>query len=109
MAPGTEVEYTYDVTNTGNTALAITDLSDLIKGTDTVACDLSEAQPDEDAGDDGILSPDETWTFHCSTKLEVTTNNEACVSAVVTVQSTPAPDHRTAVGPGSLVLRREHR
>ena len=60
-------------------------------GTDGVACDLSEAQPDEDAGDDGILSPDETWTFHCSTKLEVTTNNKACVSAEVAAPATLAP------------------
>ena len=32
VAPGTEVEYTYDVTNTGNTDLEITDLADLING-----------------------------------------------------------------------------
>jgi len=89
VAPGTEVAYTYDVTNTGNTDLEISDLADLIKGTDVVACDLSDASPDEDAGGDGILSPDETWTFHCSTKLTETTTNEACVEAeVVDLQPT---------------------
>jgi len=57
--------------------------------TDVVACDLSDASPDEDAGGDGILSPDETWTFHCSTKLTETTTNEACVEAeVVDLQPT---------------------
>jgi hypothetical protein len=92
VPPGTEVEYTYVVTNTGNVELEITDLSDLVFGTDTIACDLSGAAPDEGFGDN-VLSPQESWTFHCSTKFDETTRNEACVHAQrLGAAPTQAPD-----------------
>lgn len=92
VPPGTEVEFTYVVTNTGNVDLEITDLSDLVFGTETIACDLSGAEPDEGFGDN-VLSPQESWTFHCATKLDETTKNEACVSAQrLGAPPTQAPD-----------------
>ena len=93
VPPGTEVEYTYEVTNTGNAPLEIESLWDNVKGTDDVACDLDGALPDEDDGDDGILSPGETWTFHCSTTLDETTTNQSCVVAEIAGPADLAPAH----------------
>ena len=82
VLPGTKVTYTYEVKNTGDTPLSNVDVTDLVKGTDTVAC---EVDSDSYTGDDnnGILDEGETWTFTCSTKLQATTENRACVTADV--------------------------
>lgn len=82
VEPGTKVTYTYEVKNTGDTPLSNVDVTDVVKGTDTVACDVDS---DSYTGDDGngILDEGETWTFTCSTNLQTTTENKACVSADV--------------------------
>lgn len=82
VEPGTLVTYTYEVENTGETALANVDVTDLISDSDTVACEVDSADYAGDGGN-GILDIGETWTFSCSTSLNVTTSNEACVVADV--------------------------
>jgi uncharacterized repeat protein (TIGR01451 family) len=82
VAPGTLVTYTYEVENTGNTPLSNVVVHDQIKGSDNVACE-PVAFVSGDGGDIGILDVDETWVFSCSTHLQVTTENEACVAAEV--------------------------
>lgn len=81
VAPGTEVTYAYDVENTGNLPLTSVVVHDQINGSDNVACEPVAY----DSGDDGngVLDVDETWTFTCSTVLQGTTENEACVAADV--------------------------
>lgn len=82
IEPGTEVTYTYAVTNTGNTHLVDVVVEDQIMGSDNLACD-PVAFDSSDGNDDDILDPGETWTFTCTSTLEGTTSNEACVSANV--------------------------
>jgi hypothetical protein len=83
VAPGTEVTYTYEVENTGETPLDNVDVTDLIFDSDEVACEVDDSDYTGDENDNGILDVGETWTFTCSTKLDETTENEACVVADV--------------------------
>jgi hypothetical protein len=83
VAPGTEVTYTYEVENTGETPLDNVDVTDLIFASDVVACEVDDSDYTGDENDNGILDVGETWTFTCSTKLDETTENEACVVADV--------------------------
>jgi uncharacterized repeat protein (TIGR01451 family) len=82
VEPGTEVTYTYEVTNTGNVPLTDVAVNDQIMGSENAACE-PVAYDSSDGNDDDILDPGETWTFTCTTTLESTTSNEACVSANV--------------------------
>ena len=82
VEPGTLVTYTYAVENTGETPLANVQVTDLISGSDAVACEVDSSSYTGDGGN-GILDIGETWTFSCSTSLNVTTSNEACVVADV--------------------------
>lgn len=82
VEPGTEVTYTYEVTNTGNVPLTDVVVKDQIEGSDNAACE-PVAYDSSDGNDDDILDPGETWTFTCTTTLQGTTSNEACVSANV--------------------------
>lgn len=94
VEPGTLVTYTYAVENIGETPLANVEVTDLISGSDEVACEVDSSSY---TGDDGnaILDVGETWTFTCSTALSVTTSNEACVVAdVVTNQELKVADEQ---------------
>ncbi len=82
VEPGTEVTYTYEVKNTGNTSLTDVVVKDQVMGSDDAACEPVALQS-SDGNDDDILAPGETWTFSCTTALQSTTSNEACVSANV--------------------------
>jgi uncharacterized repeat protein (TIGR01451 family) len=83
IEPGTEVTYTYEVKNTGELPLTDVDVKDWIKGSDSTACEVDSSDYTESMNDDGILEVGETWTFTCTTVLEVTTENQACVTAEV--------------------------
>lgn len=80
--PGTLVTYTYKVKNTGETPLSTVVVNDEINGSDNIACAVNSSVYTGDNGN-GILDVGETWTFSCSTTLQVTTVNQACVSAEV--------------------------
>lgn len=82
VEPGTLVTYTYAVQNTGETPLSNVKVTDLISGSDSVACEVDSSSYTGDDGN-GILDIGETWTFSCSTSLRVTTSNQACVVANV--------------------------
>jgi uncharacterized repeat protein (TIGR01451 family) len=82
VEPGTEVTYTYEVKNTGNVPLSDVAVKDQVMGSDNVACE-PVAYQSSDGNDDDILDPGETWTFTCTTVLQGTTTNQACVSANV--------------------------
>lgn len=82
VKPGTAVTYTYEVENTGNTPLTNVVVNDQLKGSDNVACE-PVAYQSSDGNDDDILDPGEAWTYTCTSTLQVTTENEACVSADV--------------------------
>jgi uncharacterized repeat protein (TIGR01451 family) len=82
VEPGSEVTYTYEVTNTGNMPLSDVAVKDQVEGSDNVACE-PVAYQSSDGNDDDILDPGETWTFTCTTELQGTTTNQACVSANV--------------------------
>ncbi len=82
VEPGTLVTYTYAVKNTGETPLANVKVTDLISGSASVACAVDSSSYTGDDGN-GILDIGETWTFSCSTSLQVTTSNQACVAANV--------------------------
>jgi hypothetical protein len=73
ITPGTTVNYTYTVTNTGSFAL------------DTVAINddrcLSVTGPTGDTNSDSILQMSETWVYMCSQVLHATTTNTATVTA----------------------------
>jgi hypothetical protein len=87
-----EVTYVYEIHNTGNTVLSIEEVTDHISGTPVehdgeVAC---EPEFDEQAtadfamsDDDDLFEPGETWVYTCTTLVEVTTVNNACVYANV--------------------------
>ncbi len=81
VEPGTEVTYTYEVENTGDTPLSNVDVSDLIAGSDNVACEPVARGADISGNNDAVLDVDEIWSFSCSTELEETTANKACVTA----------------------------
>lgn len=83
VLPGALVTYTYKVTNTGDTGLSNLEVTDLISGTSNVACDVDSSDYSGDDNHNAILDVGETWTFTCSTALQVTTSNEACVVADV--------------------------
>lgn len=82
VEPGTEVTYTYEVENIGNTPLSNVVVNDQLAGSDNAACE-PVAYQSSDGNDDDILDAGETWTFTCTTALQGTTGNEACVSANV--------------------------
>jgi uncharacterized repeat protein (TIGR01451 family) len=82
VEPGTLVKYTYEVENTGDLPLSDVVVNDQIEGSDNTACQLVAYQS-SDGNDDDILDPGETWTFTCTTTLQSTTTNQACVSANV--------------------------
>ena len=83
VLPGTLVTYTYEVTNTGDTDLSNVEVTDLISGSAVVACDVDSSDYSGDGNHNAILDVGETWTFTCSTALQVTTANDACVVADV--------------------------
>lgn len=83
VLPGTLVTYTYAVTNTGDTALSNVEVTDLVSGKVDVACAVDSSDYSGDDNHNAILDVGETWTFTCSTALQVTTANEACVVADV--------------------------
>ena len=83
VLPGALVTYTYEVTNTGDTGLSNLEVTDLISGTNDVACAVDSSAYSGDDNHNAILDIGETWTFTCSTSLQVTTANEACVVADV--------------------------
>lgn len=87
ILPGTEVTYFYDVENIGNVQLSNVEVTDLILGSDDVACEPVERGDDISGNDDNILDVGEIWGFSCSTSLLVTTANEACVIADVGAQA----------------------
>jgi uncharacterized repeat protein (TIGR01451 family) len=92
VAPGAEVTYTYKVKNTGNVGLEDIVVKDQIEGSDNVACEPVEYQSSDGNGDK-ILDPGETWTFTCTTELQGTTTNQACVSAdIVDEDAQPVKD-----------------
>ena len=85
-APGV-VPYTVEVDNTGNVALSISVVDELTNsfGTSTLAL----TGPTGDANDDGLLDPDETWSYTGSYTVTqadidagVTIVNEACIGDV---------------------------
>ena len=76
---GTEVTYTYTVTNTGDEPLDVDEPLDLLTGSDSIACSPMSG-PAEDDGNDGILDPGEVWVFTCTTTLEQNHDNTACVT-----------------------------
>lgn len=80
VEPGTKVTYTYLVENTGNVSLDDVVVKDQLKGSDNVACEPVAYQSGDTKGDK-ILDPGEIWTFTCSTDLQGTTTNQACVTA----------------------------
>jgi uncharacterized repeat protein (TIGR01451 family) len=92
VEPGTEVTYTYEVKNTGNVGLDNVAVNDQVKGSDNVACE-PVAYQSSDGNDDDILDPGETWTYTCTTELQGTTTNQACVSAdIVDEDAQPVTD-----------------
>lgn len=82
VEPGTLVTYTYEVENTGNVPLSNVQVGDFIVDSDQIACESINYQSG-DLNDDDILDVDEIWTFTCSTVLQGTIDNEACVTADV--------------------------
>ena len=66
ITPGGTANYTYDVTNTGNTPLANVDLQDSAVPADDV-CAPIERGPDGPGGNnDAVLDVGETWHFTCT-------------------------------------------
>lgn len=82
VVPGTVVTYTYQVKNTGDVPLSSVAVTDKIDGSESIACAVNSSVYTGDNGN-GILDPDETWTFTCSVALQVTTTNRACVTTQV--------------------------
>ncbi|WP_229802122.1 beta strand repeat-containing protein [Paramylibacter ulvae] len=65
MAAGDTLEYSFDVENTGNVSISAIALTD-------VKCAVAPALTNgTDTNSDGVLSPDEIWTFTC-TSIPVT-------------------------------------
>ena len=83
LLPGTLVNYTYEVENTGNVPLSNVEVTDYLFDSDEIACEPVERDEDIDGNDDNVLDVGEIWAFSCSTKLQETTENEACVVADV--------------------------
>jgi hypothetical protein len=82
VEPGTLVKYTYEVENTCDLPLDNVAVKDQVEGGESTACE-PVAYQSSDGNDDDILDPGETWTFTCTTALQSTTKNVACVSANV--------------------------
>jgi uncharacterized repeat protein (TIGR01451 family) len=76
---GTEVEYTYEVTNTGNTPLGSIELDD-----DTPPCDDPGPVLDTntDVNGDQILDPGEMWTYSCLSTVTRDVVNTARVTGI---------------------------
>lgn len=70
---GERVRYDFEVTNPGEQ-----DLVEIVLSDDSCA---PVAGPMGDDGDDGVLTPGDTWTYHCEAVLAVTTTNVATVIA----------------------------
>ncbi|MDP9468598.1 MAG: VWA domain-containing protein [Chloroflexota bacterium] len=81
VEPGTEVTYSYEVENIGETALSNVHVVDFIAGSDEVACEPVVRGDDISGNDNNVLDVDEIWSYSCSTELEETTANRACVTA----------------------------
>ncbi|MCV2866671.1 DUF11 domain-containing protein, partial [Defluviimonas sp. WL0075] len=74
---GDVITYTVTVENTGNVALTASDVSDALEGADQVLA----LDPTSDAGDDGVLSVGETWTYtssHSVTQEDLDSNGGDC-------------------------------
>jgi hypothetical protein len=93
IPPGTEVTYLFDVENNGNVPLSNVEVTDYLFDSDELACEPVVRHDDISGNDDDVLDVGEIWGFSCSTKLLVTTENEACVVADV---GAPQQDLRVA-------------
>jgi uncharacterized repeat protein (TIGR01451 family) len=103
VEPGTEVTYTYAVTNSGETPLINVVVHD-DKCPPPSGGDLALQSGDTNGNDQ--LEPGETWNYSCSMKLEETTTNMACADGdfiggghdsdckevTVVVEEPPPPD-----------------
>lgn len=85
MKAGDTLDYSFELTNTGNVDISFTSLLDS-------KCDVGPTLDGAtDIGSDNILAPDEVWTFSC-TSIEVTQQeaDDAEVVNTATVSGTPA-------------------
>ena len=81
ISPGGTANYTYDVTNTGNTPLANVDLQDAATPAPDVCAPIARG-PDGPGNDDAILDVGETWHFTCTNQPTEDAADTATVSGV---------------------------
>jgi uncharacterized repeat protein (TIGR01451 family) len=76
---GTNVTYTYDVTNPGDdplsNVLVVDDVCSPVTSVDSGGFNVG------DTDTDGLLDPGESWTYECSQILNATTVNTGTVTA----------------------------
>ncbi len=82
ITPGGAANYTYDVTNTGNTPLQNVSLEDTTVPPSPPACAPQLRGPDGPGDNDDILDVGETWHFTCSNNPEEDVVDTATVSGV---------------------------
>ena len=81
VLPGTEVHYTFVVTNTGDAALVPTAPAD--RSTFVTDDHCTPRYESGDDGDDEVLSSGEAWTYGCDESISAVTINRAEANATV--------------------------
>ena len=92
IGSGTDVTYTYEVANTGNTPLG-----SVVLGDDTPPCESPTRGADAPGNDDDILGVGETWTYSCTSQPTQDVHN------IADVTGTPLnPTQGNAPSPGAI-------